>query len=222
MWSTTYIKHYVKYNLHHATFIMRLSFVFLFVFCLYVGKCSGIIPAANPPLLNNFYNKGNIYPKNKQVEINNYNIFQIFILASVVSSLLWLSFLQLCNHVKYATFNTDLCTRRKAITKKLPDGFWSFFSPIMLGFLFCECPDYPLLIFINFINPSYGSVVKLTLILTLKFRKIVSWTIFNILSIYIYSIALTPATCILCLMVFQIWCHSLKKMCHFGYQSFSS
>ena len=97
----------------------------------------------------------------------------------------------------------SIYVRRKAITKKLPDGFWSFFSPIMLGFLFCECPDYPLLIFINFINPSYGSVVKLTLILTLKFRKIVSWTIFNILSIYIYSIALTPATCILCLMVFH-------------------
>ena len=163
----------------------------------------------SPPPLNNVYNKGNIYPKNKQAEINNYNIFQIFILASVVSSLLWLSFLQLCNHVKYATFNTDLCTRRKAITKKLADGFWSFFSPIMLGFLFCKCPDYPLLIFINFINPSYGSVVKLTLILTLKFRKILSWTIFNILSIYIYSIALTPATCILCFMVFQMCCHSL-------------
>ena len=87
-----------------------------------------------PPPLNNFYNKGNIYPKNKQVEINNYNITQIFILASVVSSLLWLSFLQLCHHVKYVTFNTDLCTRRMAIIKKLPDGFWSFFHLLCWGF----------------------------------------------------------------------------------------
>ena len=39
----------------------------------------------------------------------------------------------------------------------------------------------------------------------------VSRIIFSILSIYIYSIAHTPATCILCLMVFQIWCHSLKR-----------
>ena len=31
------------------SYMMQLSFVFLFVFCLYVGKCSGIIPAANPP-----------------------------------------------------------------------------------------------------------------------------------------------------------------------------
>ena len=32
-----------------------------------------------------------------------------------------------------------------------------------------------------------------------------------ILSIYIYSISVTPATCILSLVVFQIWCHSLTK-----------
>ena len=194
--------------------LMRLSFVFLIVFCLYVGKCSRVIlaPTLSPsPPLNTFYNKGKIYLENKQVEININNIFQIFILASAVSSLFWPSFSQLCNHVKYVTFNTDLCTRRKAITEKLPDGFWSFFSPIMLGFLLCECPDYQLHMFIIFINPSYGSVVKLTLTLTLKFSKIVSWTLFTILSIYIYSIALTPGTYIVCLMVFQTWCHSLKK-----------
>ena len=31
------------------------------------------------------------------------------------------------------------------------------------------------------------------------------------ISIYIYSLALSPATCILALRVFQIWCHSLTK-----------
>ena len=187
---------------------MRFSLVFLVVFCLYVGKCSSIIPAPTPsPPFNNFYNKGNTCPKKTQVEINNYNIFQIYILASGFSSLLWLSLLQLCNHVKYVTFNTNLCTRRKVTTAKLPDCFWSVLSFIMLGLLFCEYPDYPLLIFIISINPSYGSIVNLTL----KFSKIVSQTIFSILSIYIHSIAPVPATCILCLMAFQIWCHSLKQ-----------
>ena len=60
-----------------------------------------------------------------------------------------------------------------------------------------------------FINLSYGSVVKLTL--TLKFSKIVPWTLLTILSIYIYSIDLTPGTYIACFMVFQTWCHLLKK-----------
>ena len=64
-----------------------------------------------------------------------------------------------------------------------------------------------LLMFIISINQSYRSVVNFIL----KFRKIVSHSIFSMISIYIYSIALSPATCILALMVFQIWCHSLTK-----------
>ena len=121
--------------------------------------------------------------------------------------MLVLSLLHLCNHVKYITFDTNLCTHRKVTTAKLPDCFWSFLSLIMLGLLFCECSDVPLIMFIIFINSSYGSVVKLIL----RFGKILSRTIFSILSIYIYSIAFTPATCILSLMIFQIWCHSLTK-----------
>ena len=31
------------------------------------------------------------------------------------------------------------------------------------------------------------------------------------LSIYIFSIAVTPVACILCILVFQIWCHSCTK-----------
>ena len=109
--------------------------------------------------------------------------------------------------MKYVTFDTNLCTRLKVTTAKLPDCFWSFWSLTMLGLLFCECPDFPLVMFIISINSSCGSVVNLTL----RFGKIVSRTIFCILSIYIYSISLTPATCILSLVVFQIWCHSLTK-----------
>ena len=188
----------------HAVFRFSLHAIFTLVlccfFCLYVGKCSSIIPSPIPsPPFNNFYNKGNTFPIKPQVELNNYNIFQIYILASGFFSLLWLSLLKLCNHVKYVTFNTNLCTRRKVTTAKLPDCFQWCLSFIMLGLLFCKYPDYPLLIFIISINPSYGSIVNLTL----KFNKIALRTIFSFLSIYIYSIAHTPATCILCLMVFH-------------------
>ena len=92
----------------------------------------------------------------------------------------------------------------RAITAELSDCFWLYLSLIILGLLFCECLDYPLKMFIIFINSSYESVVNILL----KFRKIVSRTIFSILSIYTYCIALTPATCILSLMIFQVWCHS--------------
>ena len=101
----------------------------------------------------------------------------------------------------------NLCTRRKVTTAKLSACFWSLSSLTMLGLLFCECPDFPLIMFIISINSSYGSVAKLTL----KLSRIMSRTIFIILSIYIYSIALTPTMCILSLMVFQIWCHSFTN-----------
>ena len=185
---------------------MRLSFVFLGVFCLYVCKCFSNPTSASISYLplNNFYSKGNTYHRKKQTGINIHNIPQILFLALGLCSLLWLSLLKLCTQVNYVTFNTNLCTRRKAITADLSDCFWLYLSLITLGLLFCECLDYPLQMFIIFINSSYESVVNILL----KFRKIVSRTIFSILSIYIYSIVLTPATCILSLMIFQVWCHA--------------
>ena len=181
---------------------MHFSLVFLVVLSLYVDILTPN-PTTFPPL-NNFCNSCH---KPNQIEINNYNIFQLFFLASVFFSLLWLSLIQLCNHVKYVTFNTNLCTRRIATTAKLPDCFWSFSSIIMLGLLFCECPDFPLIMFTISVNSNFGSVVNLTL----RFGKIMSRTIFSILCVFIYSLALTPVTCTLSLVVFQIWCHSLTK-----------
>ena len=183
---------------------MRFSLVFSVVLCSYVGKYIVTpIPTLSPPTKKSYTN----FHKQHQFEIINYNIFKLFFLASVYFSLLWLSLLQLCNHVKYVTFDTNLCTRRKATTVKLPDCSWSPLLLIMLGLLFCECPDFSLIMVIISINSICGSVVNLIL----RFSKIMSRTIFNILCIYIYSIALTPATCILSLMVFQAWCHLLTK-----------
>ena len=183
---------------------MRFSLVFSVVLCSYVGKYIVTpIPTPSPPTKKMYTN----FHKQHQFEIINYNIFKLFFLASVCFSLLWLSLLHLCNHVKYVTFDTNLCTRRKATTVKLPDCSWSPLLLIMLGLLFCECPDFSLIMLIISINSICGSVVNLIL----RFSKIMSRTIFNILCIYIYSIALTPATCILSLMVFQVWCHLLTK-----------
>ena len=155
-----------------------LSFLFLVVLCLYVCKSSSIFTHTAPPSppLNNIYNTVNIFHQKKQLETNNYNISQGIFFALVCFSMLLLSLLHLCNHVKYITFDTNLCTRRKVTTAKLPDCFWSFLSLIMLGLPFCECPDFPLIMFIILINSSCGSVVNLIL----RFGKILSRTIFSI------------------------------------------
>ena len=189
---------------------MRFSLIFLVCLFLYLGKCSIFVtptPTPSLPTLKLFYNKGICCPNNHQIETKDGNTFQIVILTSGIVSLLWMSLLQLGNHVKYISFNTNLSTRTKTIEKS-PDCFWSYLSLIILGLFLCECPDFSLLVFIiSLLNISYSSVVNLTL----KFSKIVSRVIFSITSIYIYSIALTPVTCIISLVVFQIWCHSLRK-----------
>ena len=168
---------------NEATFrvfrLMRFSLMFFVFLCLYVCKFSRIFTPTTPPSppLNNVYNTVYIFHQKKQFETNNYNIFQGIFLASVFLSLLLLSLLHLCNHVKYITFDTNLCTRRKVTTAKLPDCFWSFLSLIMLGLLFCECPDFPLIMFIIFINSSCGSVVNLIL----RFGKIL-----HFINLYIF------------------------------------
>ena len=47
--------------------------------------------------------------------------------------------------------------------------------------------------------------------LALKFSKSISWAIFGTLSIYIFSIGVTPVYGILGLIVFQIGCHCCEK-----------
>ena len=61
--------------------------------------------------------------------------------------------------------------------------------------------------FIICINPNFGNSIDLSL----KHSKIISRVISGTLPLYIFCISVTPATCILCLMMFQIWCHSYVK-----------
>ena len=181
---------------------MRFSLLFLVCFFVYVAKCSGNFNFAPTPSLplNNFYSKENIYPIKHQIEISKDNILQVFILAFGFFSLTCLSYLQLCNHVRYVTFNTNLSTC-KGKTAKSPVCFWSYLYFLMLGLLFCECPEYLFLMFIVPANPNYGSVINLTL----NFIKIVSQTIFSILSIYIFSIALWLPTILIYWQMIFIW-----------------
>ena len=61
--------------------------------------------------------------------------------------------------------------------------------------------------FIICINPNFGNSIDLSL----KLSKIISRVISSTLPLYIFCILVTPATCIVCLVMFQIWCHSHVK-----------
>ena len=152
-------------------------------------------------------NEQNLNHKRFNIEINSINIPHIVILALGIFSLLWFFYLHLCNHVTYVTFNTNLnLFRKKKPIFKPPQCLLLYLSLIMLGLLLSECPDLLLFFIIN-ANLNFGNVFNLPH----KVIKIVSRNMVNILSIYIYSIAVTPASCFLCLFIFQILCHSLTK-----------
>ena len=195
------------------SFCVKPKFHFIFIFSLfvYINLC---VPSPYPPLKqtlskrNYFCNEENLYFEKCKIELNGYNIIQIHILCLGIFTLLWLSYLHLCNHVRYVSFNTNLnlYSKKKNILE-FPKCIWTYLSLIFIGLLLSECENEQILLFIICMNPDFGSVFNLAL----KFRKLISWTLFRILSIYMFSMAVTPAACILCLMVYQIWCHSCTK-----------
>ena len=78
----------------------------------------------------------------------------------------------------------------------------------MLGlFLLSECDKEQIVPFIVRINPNIANVIDLSL----KFSKINSRVFCGTLLLYIFCISITPATCTLCLIIFQIWCHRYVK-----------
>ena len=75
----------------------------------------------------------------------------------------------------------------------------------------------PNVIFI-FVVTSVIFILSLALIfiLALPFRKTLFQLLFTILSIYIFHLAITPIASILCILVFQNWCHCCTQ--HRGLQ----
>ena len=162
----------------------------------------------NLRLRNQLFSDDNFVFKTFNIEINECQILQIFILCSGAIILLWLLPLDLCNNVRYVTFNTNLSTcNRKNVCFKSSECISIYVTVFMLGLLFNEYPEDLIILSITRISPCIGLLIDLAF----KFSKIVSRILFSFLSLFIFSIAVTPISCILCIMVFQILCHSWNK-----------
>ena len=121
-----------------------------------------------------------------------------------------LSCLHLCKHVRYVTFTTNLNLYSKKKTElKSPQCIWLYLSITILGLLLNECEKDKIFLFFICANPDVDGI----LLLVPKSCRFFSSSLFSIQSIYIFSIAVTPPACILCIIVFQIWCHSCTKKC---------
>ena len=91
-----------------------------------------------------------------------------------------------------------------------------FLSLVTLGVL-VELENNQILLFVVLMNPNFGRLINSFL----KFSKILSRSIFTTLSLYMFSIAIIPVTCILSLFVFQIWIFSFKKVYPIGCPCYS-
>ena len=158
------------------------------------------------PKLNSIkFNSNTIKHENN---ISCYHALQISVLSLGVLILLGFSALHLCTHVSYVTFNTDLnlYSKKKSLRVSTP---WvlTYLTLMLVLLLLSDCENEQIVLFIIRIYPNMGNVVGLSP----KSSKIISRAISGTLSLFIFSISITPATSTVCLIVFQIWCHSYVK-----------
>ena len=115
-------------------------------------------------------------------------------------TLLRLSCLYLYNRVRCVCFTTNLSLLSKKKTLHQHNFSLIFLSLLTLGLL-VELENKQILLFVVLMNPNAGTLMNSFL----KFSKILSRSIFTTLSLYMFSIAITPLTFILSLFVFQIF-----------------
>ena len=172
---------------------------------LYYGECLTLIL-----IQGNYYCKDEALMINKYtIEINCYDAFQILMFSFGMFFLLWFLFLHLSAQVNYVVFNTNLNLYNKNKTVLvLSQSILIFLSIISLGLLLCECKTELFLLLIIRCYPNFGNDI---LYLSLNKCNITSRVTSVTLLLYIFSISVTPVTCILCLFMFQIWCYSYVK-----------
>ena len=156
-----------------------------------------------------FYKGLHINSKKLEIKINCDDARRIIVVGFGLFTLLRLSLLYICTRVIYVTFDTDLnlFNKKKSCLVSIR-CISTYLSLVVLGmFILSECAVEQIILFIIRINPNIGNVVELSL----KFSKIISRAISCGLPLYTCFISVTPATCILCLMMFQVWCHSYVK-----------
>ena len=164
--------------------------------------------------------QGNHYCKDEALKINKYTIdinccdaLRILMFSFGNFFLLWFLLLHLSAQVNYVIFNTNLNLYNKNKTVLVSSQtILTFLSTIILGLLLWECKtEQILLLTIRF----YLNIGNNLLYLSLNKINVISRVASVTLLLYIFSISVTAATCILCLFMFQCWCYSyIKRIPH--------
>ena len=144
--------------------------------------------------------------KFENIDLNWIDLPKMVLFGSGLVSLFWFSLLYSCNQVKYIAFNTNLTLFKKNSYIKSPK-LWSYLSIVLLWMLFIEYPeDLSILYFLHYF-PSLAFLLKLHP----NIYKRLARSCFHTICVFIFIEAVSPATLILSIFVFQIWCHELSS-----------
>ena len=122
--------------------VKRISLLFLFFIFSYV-----FTPCHTP--LPHRQNLRKFDKKCEKIELYSINIPQLILLSFILVSLFWLLLLNICSHVEYITFNTNLNLYKKKSNFITPE-IWIYFL-LMLSWLLLSaypedyCPNFSLL-----------------------------------------------------------------------------
>ena len=134
---------------------------------------------------------------NTQMSI--YHIFQLYLLIIGFILLLYASYLELCNHVIYLPYNTNLTLFRKHIR-----NYSNLIKIIPLGtiiiLIIAEHPEF----LYNLIPKIIDILFRFVLFLVQRNRKNVQILLFVSLTLYIFQISNEPSSQTFCLLIFQI------------------
>ena len=183
---------------------MRLCIVFsfyLFIYFFCVNYSYTISYPSNPREQNPSQN--NITSKYYGFKCS--NLLQIFVYGLCLVTSLWFMFLNLCNHVTYVRFDTDLTmVKRKGGNALLCHNL--YLSLFLTGLLVSECPYDFSIQFILYGCPKFSLSTK-----GLNNCKFLARSFFHILCMIIFIEAISPVGFILCIFVLQVWYHVLTK-----------
>ena len=161
--------------------------------CVCVRVCEGV-EALNRWL---YFSDVDLYFK-KWLEINCFNLFQISIVCLGLVTMFWVCFINLCSHVRYVKFNTDL---NLLYNVKMGLCLWIIYH-VRVAFKWMRLwPNYA-------VYYPFKSNLSCLFKVVLNHSKIIPRILFDIIPIYLFYIAV----CILCISVFQIWCLSFMKI----------
>ena len=193
---------------------VKAKIVFTFTFSLFVIlQCFPSPFHVTPPqqTLRNFSNEANVNHVNYNIEINSCIIVPILLSRIALFTLLGLVLKPMQSYeICYLQHQIKRIEEKNPITDSYQNVL-PYLSVIMLGLFLSECEKEQILLNIIYANLNFGCVVSLVL----KVRKIIAGTIYVLLFICLFSIAVTPATSTLCILVFQIGCIMVANVSHY-------